>query len=203
MQELVYATMNPSKFRSMEQVLAGMDVKLHFLKEMRGNFVEAEENGKEPLINARIKAYAYYEQIQRPVFSLDSGLYFDDVAPEDQPGVHIKRKNGKAMTDIEMMHYYRDLAGKHGGRLTAYYKNAICLVMSPDKIFSYDGPDLNSERFYLVDQAHAIFKPGFPLDSLSVDIATGRFYYDMNEERNATLGLIQGFKYFFEEALNL
>lgn len=40
---------------------------------------EAEENGKDPLSNATQKALTYYEQIKQPVFSCDTGLYFEGV----------------------------------------------------------------------------------------------------------------------------
>ena len=51
------------------------------------------ENGKTPLENAEIKAKAYYEAFQMPVFSCDSGLYFDELQEEEQPGLHVRRIN--------------------------------------------------------------------------------------------------------------
>lgn len=47
-------------------------------------------NGNTPLENARMKALAYYETFRIPVFSCDSGLYFDNVPDEVQPGIHVR-----------------------------------------------------------------------------------------------------------------
>lgn len=44
-----------------------------------------------------------------PVFSCDSGLYFDNVPDEIQPGVHVRTINGKYLSDEEMLAYYTGL----------------------------------------------------------------------------------------------
>ena len=41
---------------------------------------------------------------------------------------------------------------------------------------------------------------GFPLDSLSIDIASGRYYYDLNL-KDVSSSVDDGVKAFFEEAL--
>mgnify|MGYP002225500190 CR=1 FL=1 len=68
---------------------------------------------------------AYYEAFQIPVFSCDSGLYFDNVPDEVQPGVHVRNVNGKCLSDDEMIDYYSGLV-KAYGNLVARYRNAIC-----------------------------------------------------------------------------
>lgn len=201
--DLIYGTYNPSKFQSMGKMLKGLDIKLIQLDSFDMNITEAEENGKEPLDNAYAKARTYYNQLKRPVFSCDSGLFFDNVDEEDQPGVYIKRVKGKVLTDLEMQSYYSDLARKYGGRLTAYYKNSICLVMNENIFYRYDGEDLNSEKFYIVTKPHNVFRKGFPLDSLSVEMKSMKYYYDLDEGENDNLGVISGFRKFFIETLKL
>lgn len=99
------------------------------------------------------KAEAYFEALHMPVFSCDSGLYFDDVAEEDQPGVHVRTVNGKYLSDEEMTAHYANLAKKYGG-LTGHYQNAISLIL--DETHRYDAmePSMKSASFGLVGTPH-------------------------------------------------
>lgn len=196
--ELVYGTHNPAKIRSMREDLSGLDIKIIGLTELAGRLYIPDEAGNSPLENARAKAKAYYEQLKRPVFSCDSGLYFDGLADKFQPGVHIRRVNGNELDDECMIAYYSHLAAQHGGRLTAYYRNAICLVMG-EAIIEYDGDDICSRRFLLLDKPHQHREAGFPLDCLSADIASGQYWYDI-PERNMS-GDQEGFRTFFQRLL--
>lgn len=199
--DLIYGTYNPAKLSSMEDMLKGLDITIKGLKNLDMNLNEAEETGKEPLANAVQKARCYFSQIRKPLFSCDSGLYFEGVEEEDQPGVLIKRIHGNNLTHREMLDYYSELAAKYGGKLVAYYKNSICLVIDENKIYSYAGEDLNSEKFYIVDKPHVIYKDGFPLDSLSVEIESMKYYYDLEEDKSKNLGVISGFREFFIRSL--
>lgn len=42
-----------------------------------------------------LKSTAYYEAFRMPVFSCNSGLYFENVPDEVQPGVHVRNVDGK------------------------------------------------------------------------------------------------------------
>ena len=59
---------------------------------------------------------------------------------------------------------------------------------------------LATEPFILVSKPHEKRVKGFPLDSLSVDIATGKYYYDMEDKSVDQSAIEQGFKDFFESA---
>ncbi len=194
---LIYGTSNPSKLESMIKALEGLNLSITGLQELGMKIEDAEETGKDPLSNAEQKALFYFKQIKQPVFSCDSGLYFEGVNEEDQPGVLIRRINGKAMSDMEMIIYYSNLAAKYGGKLTAYYKNSICLVMDENSIYKYDGEDIHSEKFHMVDKPHPNYREGFPLDSLSVEIESMKYYYDLDNTEGESLGVIHGFRNFF------
>lgn len=109
----------------------------------------------------------------------------------------IKRINGRSLSNYEMLEYYSALAKNHGGRLTAYYKNAICLVIDENRIYTYDGEEICTEEFYIVDKPHHKYLEGFPLDSLSVDIKSMQYYYDLDDSRSESSGLMHGFRDFF------
>ncbi len=195
--QLIYGTYNKAKFHSMMKMLEGLNMELLPLSSIGSYLTESEENGDSPLSNAEQKAVNYYKQIKRPVFSCDSGLFFKGVKDSEQPGVKIRRVNGTALNDIDLMNHYIRLSNQYGGKLTAYYKNAICLVMDENNMISYDGEDLNSEEFYIVNHPHKKMKEGFPLDSISVHIESGRYYYDMDSTESKNIGVISGFRDFF------
>lgn len=199
--KLIYGTFNPAKFNSMVQMTEGLGIELTSLNEIKGVLIESEENGADPLSNAQEKALNYYRQLKQPVFSCDSGLYFKEVEAYEQPGVKIRRVGEQRLNDQEMMQHYMKLAEKYEGKLTAFYKNAICLILDENTIVSYDGERLESEPFYLVNQAHSKVIEGFPLDSLSVHIKSGKYYYDIEETEQEDEGIKEGIQYFFKQVL--
>ena len=151
--------------------------------------------------NARQKALTYYEAFQMPVFSCDSGLYFDDVPEEIQPGVHVRTVNGVYLTDEQMLAHYTGLV-KQYGRLTARYRNAICFVRDAGHIYEAMEPDMESERFWLTDTPHSsIRRQGFPLDSISMDPQTGRYFYDLPETAVDQVAVEEGFLTFFQKII--
>jgi 8-oxo-dGTP diphosphatase len=200
--DLLYGTYNPAKLESMIKMLDGLDICITGIGTLDMKLNEAEETGKDPLANATQKAMSYFEQIRKPIFSCDSGLYFEGVEEIDQPGVLIKRIHGKNLTYEEMLSYYSDLAARYGGRLVAYYKNAICLVLDENNIYKYAGEDIYSEKFYIVDKPHKKYRDGFPLDSLSVEIESMKYYYDLEDSKSDNLGVIAGFRNFFIRSLD-
>jgi 8-oxo-dGTP diphosphatase len=199
--ELVYGTYNPAKYSSMKKMIKNLDIDLIRLSSLKENLTESSECGNNPLSNAEEKAINYYKQLKRPIFSCDSGLYFKEVEDLEQPGVKIRRVNGKRLDDTEMINYYMGMARKYGGKLVAYYKNAICLVIDENNIIRYDGEDLNSEEFYLIDKPHGIIREGFPLDSISVHIRSGKYYYDMGDYYEDEIGVTKGVNNFFKRIL--
>lgn len=204
--KLLYGTGNPAKLSAMKSRLEKLNgkyaIELIGLKDLDMEIPQVPEDGSTPLENAHQKAAAYYEAFHMPVFSCDSGLYFDNVSDEDQPGVHVRTVNGRYLTDDEMLRYYSGLAKKYGN-LTAHYKNAICLVYSGKQLFEAMEPSMESERFQIATQPHSsIRKKGFPLDSLSVDIKTGRYYYDLPQQELDQVAVEDGFLQFFERVLS-
>lgn len=199
--KVLYGTTNQAKLDSMKRITKSLDLEIIGLKDLNRPLPQIEENGSNPLENAKIKAQAYYEAFAMPVFSCDSGLYFDGVRDELQPGIHTRRVNGKELTDEEMIEYYAGLAKENGGSLIGRYKNAICLITENGMNFCSMDESLETEPFLLVEKRHEKLVQGFPLDSLSIDIETGKYYYDMEEKSVDQSAIEQGFKAFFEKVL--
>ncbi len=194
--KILYGTTNKGKLQAMRSALESFDIELIGLGDIDSELPCINENGKTPLENAEIKAKAYYEAFQMPVFSCDSGLYFDELQEEEQPGLHVRRVSDKELTDDEMIQYYATLAEHHGGRITGRYRNAIYFILDENHHYFSMDMSIATEPFILVTEPHEKRVEGFPLDSLSIDIATGKYYYDL-EVKDVSTSVDDGVRKFF------
>lgn len=197
--KLLYGTTNQAKLQSMKLAIQDLGFEIIGLNDVKKPIPHVEESGNSPLENAKLKAMAYYEAFSLPVFSCDSGLYFEGLDDELQPGTHIRRINGKELTDEEMITYYSNLAKMHGGQLTGRYRNAIYLIVDNKTHFFTMDESIATDPFILTSVAHEKRVKGFPLDSLSKDIQTNCYYYDM-KERIVCGSTKQGCRDFFKNA---
>ena len=60
---------------------------------------------------------------------------------------------------------------------------------------------LETEPFLLVSKPHEKRVAGLPLDSLSVDLRSGKYYHDL-EEGAVETEMEEGFRRFFEKVLS-
>ena len=208
--EIIYGTGNPGKIAFMEMCLMGLPVEIvgiHRAAEEKGIALEeVAETGATPLENARIKAEGYYQMFRRPVFSCDSGLYLwnhatgEPLPQEEQPGIHVRGRGPKRLSDEALLARCIGLVKKYGP-VRARYKNAICLVWEEGVREESMEEDLWGEAFLLVDVPHPRRTPGLPLDSISIDLSTGKYYYDIeNNSQDAAAG-DNGFYRFFRQFL--
>ena len=202
--KLLFGTGNQAKLSVMRSRLETIGIELIGLNDLRAegkDIPEVIESGRTPLENARLKAEAYYKVFGMPVFSCDSGLYFDNVPDEIQPGVHVRNVNGRCLSDDEMVEYYSGLARQYGD-LIASYKNAICFIIDENRIYESMDDSMASEKFILTDKPHgAIRKKGFPLDCMSVDIKTNKYYYDLSDDELEQFAVEDGVLRFFEKII--
>jgi len=200
--KLLYGTANQAKFNFMKDILKDMEIELISLKDLNIDLPAIDESGNNPLENAKIKALTYYKAAGMPVFSCDSGLYIEGMDDSKQHGVHVRRVGGKVLNDEEMISYYADLALQAGGEATAQYRNAIALVLDERACYTYDGEDIGSVKFLIASVAHEKRVPGFPLDSLSKELRSGKYYLDIRPERaGSDSSMAAGFRRFFQRAV--
>ena len=176
--ELLYGTTNEGKLLVMRRALAPLGIEVRGLKDMGRETPSPPEIGTTPLENARIKARVYYQEYRVPVFSCDTGLYFEPTAEKYQPGIYVRRPLGYEMTDEELTEYYRGLAEKLGS-FRAWYQNAVCFYKSDREIYESEEPKLSGKPFFITDKPHPKRQPGFPLDRISIEISSGKYYYDL------------------------
>lgn len=199
--KILFGTTNQAKLESMKRITGSLGVEIIGLNDLNRPLPVVDESGQNPLENAKIKAETYYKTFGMPVFSCDSGLYFDSLEESAQPGTHIRRVNGKELSDEEMIAYYSNLAKEHNNRLIGRYKNAICFIVDDKISFTSMDEALATEPFMMISKPHEKRTPGFPLDSLSVDIASGKYYHDLTNRSVDKSAVEQGFYTFFAKAL--
>ena len=199
---ILYGTTNNGKLQAMEKSVRQLDIEIIGLNDLNCKIPLIEECGRTPLENAEIKARAYFEAFHMPVFSCDSGLYFDELTDEEQPGTHVRRVNGKELNDDEMIQHYSTLARKYGGKITGQYRNAIYFILDENHHYSSMDMSIATEPFVLVTKPHVKRVEGFPLDSLSIDIETGKYYYDI-DVKDVSTSVDDGVRKFFIEVFQL
>lgn len=207
--EIIYGTGNSAKISYMQRALKALPLEIVGVKQAADKksltLPEVEETGRTPLENARQKAQEYYRLFHSPVFSCDSGLYLwnhttgQPLAAEEQPGVHVRGTGGR-YTDDELLAHYITLVREYGP-IRARYKNAICLIWDEELWTESMDESLWGQPFLLADQPHVKRVEGFPLDSISLDIKTGRYFYDMEKDSQDDLVSERGFTRFFEDFL--
>ena len=200
--KLIYGTTNKAKIDFMKRRVEPLGIEILNLTDVDAPKLDIAENGNSPLDNARIKALAYYEVLKMPVFSCDSGLYIDGLDDSRQPGINIRGKDDY-MDDDEAVRYYSALAAELGGSMTARYKNAIVIVMDEKTTYEHMGEDIASESFLMVSKPHknGVVAKGFPLDCLSVQIESGKYYYDIEGYIDKYLNVHDGFAAFFKRVM--
>ena len=175
--KLLFATTNPAKVRSYAENLKKYDIQLKSIKDL--NFkLEIDENGKNSIENAEIKAKAYYNATKIPTLGMDVSLYIEELPEEKQIGTHIRRINGKYLTDEEAIEYYTNLAKEYGGKLTAKWVYGVVIFDGKEtKKYSY-----SKDNFYFIDKASPQRNPGYPLDSISIIPKFNKYLIELTEE---------------------
>ena len=93
MKTLIVGTTNPAKVAQIRDALAPIGVQVEGVADKK-LLPEVVEDGKTVQENARKKATAYAKALGRIVFSMDNALFLDDLAPENQPGIHVRLLSG-------------------------------------------------------------------------------------------------------------
>lgn len=177
---VLLGTTNPSKISRFKTLLVGKEIEFLTLSDF-SSANEPIEIGKTPEENAVIKA-KHYSKYLDIVICNDSGLYFDKLSISDprQPGLNIRTPHGgQRLSDEEMIKYYSDLIASLGGKVLAYYLDGYA-VFNRGKIYSFmnTAHDVIDRAFYMTSSPSAKRHIGWPLDSISINKFTGKYFTD-------------------------
>lgn len=179
MKELLFATQNASKVKRFSAGLFSRGIKLISLAE-RNLEVDINEDGKTAIENALIKARAYSKLVSIPVLAMDDSLYLEGVPDNLQPGLYVRRVNGKRLTDEEMIDYYSNLAARYGknGKLTCKWIYGMAVINNGiESTYTW-----SKTEFYMVAKRTDKINPGYPLNSISINKKLGKYFTDITED---------------------
>jgi len=179
MKEILFATGNASKVARFYEKLLEKGILLKSLKDIDIS-LDIEENGKTAIENAKIKAKAYYEATKMITMAMDDTMYIDDIPEDKQPGVFVRRINGKRLNDEEMINYYTNLVKIYGknGKLNTKWILGMAIIKD-GKISTYTNI---TEEYYLVDTPAKEMKEGYPLSSILINKKLNKYDVYLTEE---------------------
>ncbi len=178
--KVLFATGNQAKVKRYKESLEKNGIELITIKDIGIN-LNIDENGKDAIENAYIKAKAYYDATGIPTIGMDNNLFIDGIDESLQPGTHVRRVGGRQLSDEEMIIYYTRLVKEHGGKLQA--KWVYGMVVITDK--SCDELTWSKDKFYFVSTPCSKRNPGYPLDSISIIPEFNKYLVELSdEERN-------------------
>ena len=175
--KVLFATTNLAKVKKYKEELKEKDIELITINDLDFK-LDVNENGKNALENAYIKAKAYYDIAKIPTIGMDDCLFIEGLSEEKQPGTYVRRINGRELTDDEMIEYYTNLIKQYGGKLTAKWVYGMVICNGKEtKEYSWSKSD-----FYLVDKPCKQRNPGYPLDSISIMPDNNKYWLELTDE---------------------
>ena len=178
MKKILFATNNQSKINRFKDGLIKRNIELISLADLNLN-IDVEENGKDAIENALIKARAYKDIVNMPVLAMDDNLFLEGVPDAEQPGTNVRRVQGKRLTDEEMLQHYISLVNRFGidGKITARWIYGIAIINDKEYTYTWSKSD-----FYLVNMPTVKRNVGYPLNSISINKKLNKYFTDMTEE---------------------
>lgn len=177
--QVLFATGNETKAKRFSKGLYERGIEVITLKDINED-IEVDENGKDAIENALIKARAYSRITNIPVFAMDDNLYLENVPEEKQPGMYVRRVNGKRLNDEEMIEHYTNLVRLYGtnGKLTCRWVYGMA-VINKGKESTYTW---SKEDFYMVEKPSNKLNPGYPLNTISMNKKLNKYFTDITEK---------------------
>lgn len=175
--KLLFATTNPAKINKYKEKLIKYDIDLISLNDIDEK-IKIEENGKNSIENAYIKAKACYDKTGIPSIGMDNSLFIDDIPEDKQIGTHVRRVNGKTLTDDEMIEYYTSFVKEHVGKLIAKWVYGMVFCGKKGKReFLW-----SKKNFHFVDTPSKLRNPGYPLDSITIVPEYNKYLVELSSE---------------------
>ena len=173
--KLLFATGNEKKYELMKERLKELKEIELVNPNMLGININVVEDGITPEENAIKKATAYYKVAKISTIAEDSGLYIDKFTSEDQPGLFVKRVNGKEdLSDEEILNYYIFKLNKYGGKSLAAYNTGVCLI---DEEGNINSDCIEETKFLLTSEVDEESRGiGGVLDCISYDLDAKKYF---------------------------
>lgn len=176
MKELFLGTTNPAKVHIVRAAVESLPVKIVTPGDL-GLQVDVQEDRRSTAENAERKARAYFAEVRMPTLAIDGGLHIEGLPGEKQPGVFVRRIQHREQdaTDAEVLdHYAWELAGL-GGEAVGIWQGSLVLIIGDGQVYG----DTFTFKTWLTARRKGGVTPGVPLDALTIDPATGRYFSEL------------------------
>ena len=182
MKKILFATHNPSKLDLYKNMLRDTDYELIGLDDININY-EVEEIGNDVKEIALKKVSEYSQLSELITISEDTGLYFEGVTDEEQPGVNVNSVNGVKLSEEGRIEHYLNLINKYGGKLNGYWQKTVAISDHKGNVYHYD------YKVYkiFVNEVNEKRNVGYPLDSISITPEYDKYTVDLTAEENNLL----------------
>ena len=180
MKEKIFATNNQSKGKRFTKNLLKYNIKVNTLRDL-GIKLDVEETGSSAISNALLKARNCYKLTGKNVIGMDDTLYLEGVSDDLQPGLFVRRVNGKVLTDEEMIKHYIGLVKKYGsnGKLNCKWVYGVAIINENGEESTYT---YEKDNFYMVDVMSDIINEGYPLNSISKYKGINKYFSEVTEK---------------------
>lgn len=180
MKQVVFATNNPSKAERFSEGLKAKNIEVVSLKDLDLT-LDIEENGRNAIENALIKARVCFKKTGMCSIGMDDTLYMENVPLDKQPGLFVRRVNGKSLNDEEMIKYYTSLVKEYGndGRINSKWIYGLAVINELGEEATYTW---SKDDFYMVSEPSPIINPGYPLNSISKYKILDKYFTDITDE---------------------
>ena len=180
MKQILFATGNQTKSKRFSKGLLEKGIEVLSLKDIDTD-VSVEENGETAIENALIKARAYHKETGMNVMGMDDTLYLEGVPEDKQPGLFVRRVNGKELSDEEMIKHYIGLVKEYGqdGKLNCKWVYGLAVINESGQENTYTW---EKDNFYMVDTPSDKINPGYPLNSISKYKGIDKYFTEITEE---------------------
>ena len=168
--KVLIATKNKGKIEKYSSILKKIGLDFYTLNDISLD-LQINENGETTTENAIIKARGYFEKVNTPVLADDSGLIIDKLPPEKQPGIYVKRHNGKELNDEEILNLYSKEIEEVGGESTGAFVISIAIIDENGNIHTKE----TKHKRLFVSRPDTNRIPGYPLSSLVYDKETNMY----------------------------
>ena len=200
MKEILFATGNASKVERFRDKLLEKGITIKSLKDIDID-IDVDENGNTAIENATIKAKAYYEATKIPTMATDDTMFIEGIPDEKQPGIFVRRVNGKRLNDEEMIDYYTNLVKEYGkdGKLNTKWILGM-VIIKDGEVYTYE--DITSE-YYLLDTPTKERRDGYPLSSILFNKKANKYdIYLTEEDKKIGQADDMGFVDFIDKTMN-
>ena len=180
MKQIIFATTNESKAKRFSKGLKEHGIEVLSLKDIDMK-LDVEEDGTTAIENALIKARECYRFTKKPCMGMDDTLYMEGVPEDRQPGLFVRRVNGKSLTDEEAIDYYTNLVKEYGkdGKINCKWVYGLAVINEKGEKATYSW---SKDDFYMVDNPSDKINPGYPLNSISKYKKLDKYFTDVTDE---------------------